>query len=137
MSEENRSEQNNRLVNQYIAAGDPRISEGCVEHLSHSQDPLIRRRIAENPSTPLPILLELLNDEHSEVRLGVSFNPLVQRPILDELVHDSSVDVRYGLAENPTLPLDLIQELIEDENPYVAQRARRTYNRLASISWAA
>ncbi|CAN5464325.1 hypothetical protein BH11CYA1_BH11CYA1_01030 [soil metagenome] len=131
------SENSHNLVNQYIAAGDPRISEGCVEKLSHSQDPLIRRRIAENPSTPLPILFALLNDEHSEVRLGVSFNPLVQRPFLDELVHDRNVDVRYGLAENPTLPLDLIEELIKDENPYVAQRAKNTYNRLASISWAA
>ena len=131
------SEDRKQLVNQYIAAGDPRISEGCVEKLSQSQDPLIRRRIAENPSTPLPILFELLTDEHSEVRLGISFNPLVQRPFLDELVHDRSVDVRYGLAENPTLPLDLIQALAQDENPYVAQRARTTYNRLASISWAA
>jgi len=125
------------LVNQYIAAGDPRISEGCVEKLSQSDDPLIRRRIAENPSTPIQILFRLLNDEHSEVRLGVSFNPIVQRPFLDELVEDKNADVRYGLAENATLPMDLIQKLANDENPYVAQRATKTANRLKSISWAA
>jgi hypothetical protein len=131
------SEERKSLVNQYIAAGDPRISEGCVEKLAHSADPLVRRRIAENPSTPLAILLELLNDDNDDVRLGVSFNPLVQRPLLDELIHDNSADVRYGLAENPTLPLDLIDVLAHDENPYVAQRAKKTFNRLRSISWAA
>ncbi len=131
------SNQDYSLHNQYIAAGDPRISENCVEKLASSNDPLIRRRIAENPSTPIQILFKLLNDEHSDVRLGVSFNPVVQRPLLDELVADSDADVRYGLAENASLPMDLIQKLANDENPYVAQRAKKTANRLKSISWAA
>ncbi len=125
------------LRNQYIAAGDPRISELCVEKLASSNDPLIRRRIAENPSPPIQILFKLLNDEHSDERLGVSFNPIGQRPFLDELVADNDGDVRYGLAENAALPMNLIQKLANDENPYVAQRARKTVNRLKSISWAA
>jgi hypothetical protein len=115
-----------KTVNEYIAAGDLRISQPCVQKLARSRSYEVRRRLAENASTPYEVLVDLLHDSHGDVRLGLSFNPIVQRPFLEELVRDDDVDVRFGLAENTTLPVDLLEVLSRDDNPYVSSRAKQT-----------
>ncbi|MBZ0187013.1 MAG: hypothetical protein K8F91_12270, partial [Candidatus Obscuribacterales bacterium] len=50
--------------------------------------------------------------------------------VLSVLARDEDVDIRFSVAENHNSPPDLLVLLMEDENPYVADRAARTYKRI-------
>lgn len=88
--------------------------------------PGIRRRTAENPRTPVEILLNLSQDEHCDVRLAVAENPNTPEEVLSLLAEDEDADVRYGVAENPHMPEAILAKLAEDDNPYVRCRALKT-----------
>jgi hypothetical protein len=91
--------------------------------------------VAENRSTPLSILVTLLNDPDSNVRIGLSFNPSLPTMFLTQLAVDENPDVRLLLAENSRLPQFVLEILSRDENPYVSRRAFQTLERLAKSSY--
>jgi hypothetical protein len=49
---------------------------------------------------------------------------------LNKLAFDENPDVRYEIAEDANTPFELLRMMTEDENPYVAERAKRTLKRL-------
>jgi len=57
-------------------------------------------------------------------------NPNVGEHAFAELAHDEHPDVRYAVAENPRAPRSTLSFLLFDDNPYVADRARQTLERL-------
>jgi hypothetical protein len=46
-----------------------------------------------------------------------------------------AADVCYRLAEDPHMPLKILKVLSDDENPYVADRAKKTTARIL-LEWA-
>ena len=85
-----------------------------------------RRRVAENPRTPITILARLAADEDTDVRIAVSENKVVPAGLLNILAKDEDADVRFALAENCLMPLSILNQLAHDTNPYVSCRASQT-----------
>ena len=82
-------------------------------------------RLAESVRTERTIE-ELARHEHPEVRIAVTENLHTPDRIMLSLAADSHLDVRYAVADNPRSPVEALLLLEENENPYVADRARRT-----------
>lgn len=122
-------------------ASHPEAKPSSLRKLAKHECESIVIRVAENPNTPVDVLEDLAHHEHPEVRVALSENPNATARILMVLVEDEHADVRYGLAENHNTPLAVLSRLCEDENPYVADRAQNTLNRLRNSryktqSWA-
>lgn len=113
-------------LQKYIAAGCELTSTIVLVKLATDRSQKVRRRIAENPRTPITILAMLVSDRSPDVRIGVSDNPATPLGLMLLLSDDSSVDVRYALAENSRSPHQVLCRLTRDENPYVANRAALT-----------
>ncbi|MGE0264749.1 MAG: hypothetical protein AB7V06_18885 [Candidatus Obscuribacterales bacterium] len=90
----------------------------------------IRARVAENLSSPGPLLELLSIDTSSEVRAGVALNRRAPLRTRWRLAMDDSPDVRYQMAESAFMPMDILIWLSTDDNPYVAHRADRTLEQL-------
>lgn len=110
----------------YIIAGSDSVPEESVSSLSKHVNPAVRRRLAENPSTPTEILMLLALDECTEVRAGLAWNTTAHADILKRLCLDPDVNVRLALTENHRLQKELLQLLANDENPYVQHQAKRS-----------
>jgi hypothetical protein len=122
----------NRYLATYILAGNPNTPEKMIFELSQSDDPRVRRRVAENERISGYLLQVLSHDTNGEVRTAVADNPKTPSFVLRKLAMDEDADVRYALAENVQAPLFILNLLSEDENPYVCARAVRTINRRCS-----
>ncbi len=124
---------NNSILfkNEYILAGRASTPESTLKQLAYSTEPEVRARVAENLAAPIDTMHVLLRDNNSDVRLALTQNENIPTSLLVLLAYYSSADVRYGMAENARLPQAILSTLTEDENPYVANRARRTLARLA------
>jgi hypothetical protein len=83
-------------------------------------------RIAENPNVTEETLIDLSCDPEVEVRCSVVENENTPITVIWLLSTDPSEDVRYRQAECLHTPLRIVMRLLSDENPYVAQRARKT-----------
>lgn len=79
----------------------------------------------------------LATDNHSAVRLALLDNPSLPEEIFFLLCEDENADIRYATAEDYRSPFAVLSILITDENPYVAQRAEQTVNRLFQFLAAA
>jgi hypothetical protein len=101
-----------------------------LEQLSNEDDPQLLENVAENPNTPLVTLGYLAGHRDEKVRIAVTHNPMAPRDIVSALTNDLSLDVRFAIASNPLLPIAIIHEVCNDDNPYVAARARRTFDRM-------
>lgn len=112
----------------YIAAGSPYTPELVLARLALEPHWQLRRRVAENPHTPPEILARLARDEHPDVRLSLWDNPAIDEATLEALSQDESADVRLAIASDPRLPEKILRRLVQDENPYVAERAYRSFN---------
>ena len=88
--------------------------------------------IAENLRHAPEALSQLAEDEHVEVRIAVADNVYTAVETLQVLTRDPHADVRYAMAENHNIPTSVLTELTQDDNPYVASRAEKTLNRVAS-----
>jgi hypothetical protein len=110
----------------YLCAGNPACAEEILNYLSHCSSSKLRTRVAENPGTPVFVLLRLGLDPDPRVREAVSENFHAPEALLQSLADDESCDVRYSIAENPSVPLSILNYLCGDNNPYVAFRARKT-----------
>ena len=119
----------------YIRAGKTPTAHEILEALSGHQNARIRRRVAENESTPASILKKLSEDSDPDVRLAAGTNRSAPLEIVLDLVHDPDPSVRHGLAEDPYISVGVLRSLANDENPYVSCRAQKTlagfYDRLA------
>ena len=119
-------------TNEYITAGSPYTSVRQLIELAESTYAKVRRRVAENPNSPLCLLSLLLKDEDPDVRLSIASNPGATFRLIESLAVDHCADVRLALAENHHLPMILLIKLCLDENPYVAHRAQLTVSHLQS-----
>jgi hypothetical protein len=50
---------------------------------------------------------------------------------------DESVDLKYAIAENHNIDVDVLIMLTKDDNPFVAHRAKKTLERIATASLVA
>lgn len=119
----------------YIKAGKTPNAHEILDALSTHESPRIRRRVAENESTPEWILKRLAADNDPEVRLAAGTNRAAPLEIVLSLVRDPDPTVRHGLAEDPYISMGVLTRLAQDENPYISCRAQKTlasfYSRLA------
>jgi hypothetical protein len=88
--------------------------------------------MAVDPATPVVVLERLAVHPNADVRAAVAENENTPLYTVWALAKDADADVRYQLAENHNLPLALLRSMTNDENPYVACRAQKTYDRLQS-----
>jgi hypothetical protein len=115
------------ISSDYLKAGDPLThSDELLRLAAQEPEAAIRRRLAENPSTPLAVLSSLAVDEDVDVRIAVSGNPLTPQWLRSKLSHDDSPTVRVAVAEDPYTPLTILKRLADDENAYVQHQAKRT-----------
>jgi len=112
------------LSDHFLVAGDPAQSPDVLRDVYQNAPPDVRRRLAENPSSPEELLFRLSKDSDPEVRASLAYNKVVPLEILEALAGDEDVNVRLALAEEFELPPYILQKLCEDQNPYV--RDRRT-----------
>ncbi len=111
----------------YLKAGNPDTPAEELERIAATRPTqVIRRRLAENPSTPITLLTELGGDADIDVRIGLGHNPSTPLWLRKKLARDDSATVRFSLAENPHTPVSVLNELEEDEHPHVQHQARRT-----------
>ena len=114
------------ISGRYFAAGDPSQSPETLTDVYKNATPALRRRLAENTSTPEELLILLAYDTDPEVRSRLGGNRSVPLKILEMLCEDKDADVRLSLAEESALPPYLLKKLCEDSNPYVRNRAEAT-----------
>ncbi|MCC6979591.1 MAG: hypothetical protein IT343_14830 [Candidatus Melainabacteria bacterium] len=86
-------------------------------------------KVAETADAP-SILADLANESRTEIRMAVADNVHTPCHVKAALAHDKDLDIRFALAENHSTPLDVLQSLQEDNNPYIANRAKLTLERL-------
>jgi hypothetical protein len=113
-------------------------SEWYMSTADRGNDPILEKtmdgwlqHVAEDANTPRHLLDDLALSEDYNVRMAVADNPNTPVDLLMVLVRDEHLDVRYALAENHNIDTAVHKLLMEDDNPYVADRARRTLNRLS------
>lgn len=114
------------ILGNYVQAGSQSCSPAVLEQLSYSDMERIRRRVAENPKTPIDVLERLSSDPCADVRIAVGTNPSTPGHISYGLAFDQDPNVRLGLAEDISTPVELLDKLAEDENPYISCRASQT-----------
>ena len=71
----------------------------------------VRVSVAENPNTPVDVLMELAKDSDCDVRRSAARNPNTPVDVLTELAKDSDYIVRMNAACNPKL-----KEVLTDKN---------------------
>jgi hypothetical protein len=114
----------------YYVAGDPGTCPNILSYLGLSSFEHLRRRVAENCSTPQVVLEFLARDSSSEVRISLVDNPRVPTHVILHLATDEDADVRFAVAESSNTPIHILQYLLEDPNPFVVNRAQITIDGL-------
>jgi hypothetical protein len=109
------------------AANSTSDTELLRDLLLSSNDREVRLRLAENPASPVDVLVRLAKDPDPEVRAFVACNKSAPKHIVERLARDEHDDVRLFMAGDPHLPLKILQELSVDPNPYVGDCAQKTY----------
>lgn len=123
----------NHCFSEYILAGSESAPESELKRLAHSQAVKVRRRVAENPHTPVLVLEILTRDVNVDVKVAVSENQSTPIRLLYLLAGESCADVRFAMAENTKLPEQVLFILARDENPYVSMMALDTLERKFSV----
>jgi hypothetical protein len=75
---------------------------------------------------------------HQKIEIADHINTSLEAHML--LANDEDADVRYALAENHNISRAVLNKLEGDSNPYVADRATKTLQRISAndletISW--
>ncbi|KYC39379.1 hypothetical protein WA1_32115 [Scytonema hofmannii PCC 7110] len=84
-----------------------------LERLAKDSDAIIRQVVSENPNLPLPILLDLTQDENVNVRLNLA-RRRTRIEILERLARDESDLVREEIARNKNTPVEILTQLAQD-----------------------
>ncbi len=85
-----------------------------LAHGARSEDPQLRRAVADNPSTPEEVLASLALDTDHGVRYTVATNRSTDPEVLSALLKDQAATVRSAAAMNPFTPVEALTRLIED-----------------------
>jgi len=87
-----------------------------LEQLAADNDPDIRAGVAENPSTPLPTLLRMLDREDTtpDIRMRAGRRRDLPEPLIRQLAQDPDTHVRQSIAGNPSTPPDVLEHLAQD-----------------------
>lgn len=115
-----------------MLACNPDTPPPVLEHLAKESSVEVLERVAENAGTPAETLSRLAWDSSPSVRSSVAENANTPVESFWLLAFDDCIDVRYMLAESAHVPEEVLKRLTEDDNPYVALRAQRTVERIAS-----
>ena len=91
-----------------------------------------RKRVAEDPNTPVDELEELSMDSDKDVRSAVAGRGDVPASVLSRLSMDSDKDVRYVVAINPSAPASVLAKLSTDSDDYVRMRVAKRRDAPAS-----
>ena len=75
--------------------------------------------LAQNPNTPIEVLIELSKDKDWYVRSAIAQNPNTPIEVLVELSKDEVFIVRTGVAINTNITLDILIKLSKDQNEIV------------------
>lgn len=110
----------------YVASGGAETPSAVLAVLAVDQDPLIRKRCAENLNCNGEVLAHLSEDTEESVRAAVARNKHTPLFVLRKLTTDKSAVVRFGIAANPEMPDAILLSLFMDPDPYVAERASKT-----------
>jgi len=86
--------------------------------------------IASHAATSVSVLHRLSKHKDVKVRIAVADNENTSTDTSMQLAHDDNADLRYALADNHHINRGTLDFLAMDENPFVADRARRTILRL-------
>ncbi|MUG93980.1 hypothetical protein F7734_16905 [Scytonema sp. UIC 10036] len=86
-----------------------------LERLAKDSDAIIRQVVSENPNLPLPILLDLTQDENVYVRLNLA-RRRSRIEILERLARDESDSVRAEVAGNKNTPVEILIQLAQDSS---------------------
>jgi nucleoid-associated protein YgaU len=89
---------------------------------------LVRRCVAENPSTPPKLLARLAQDPDPKVRGNAARNPSAPADLPALRAQDPDPKVHRGVARNRNAPTELIARV-------VAQDAGLDVDILKSVSW--
>jgi hypothetical protein len=119
------------ISHNYIKAGNDNLSAAESFLLAKDDSPHVRRRLAENPLTPMEVLIRLADDADQEVRIAVGCNAATPTHVLEKLANDDSIHVRFGLAGDPNLLPSVLNVLAQDDNPYVMHQALKTLEGIA------
>lgn len=102
-------------------AESPTTSPQILEQLAQIEDlrdgksdSNIRRRVAENPSTPPDTLNALSTDRDFQVLWGVALNPCLSHSVLEKLAQEEDHYVREYVAKNPKLNQSILEKLSRD-----------------------
>lgn len=110
----------------YVASGSAETPAAVLAVLAVDEDPLIRKRCAENLNCNGDVLAHLADDSEAAVRAAVARNKHTPLFVLRKLTSDKSAVVRFGIAANPEMPDAILLSLFMDPDPYVAERASKT-----------
>ena len=118
-----------------LIASNPQTPSAILDELAEAVErgqviPGVLEKIAENPNSDLNLLEKLTNNRSAVVRAAVANNP-GSVPLMWKLACDTNALVRYRVAKNKHFPEHVYQSLALDEEPRVAERARKTLDKLA------
>ncbi len=82
-----------------------------LKTLAKDEDPEVRRAVAERHSTPATVLKMLSTDQDPRVRQAVARQRSTSENTLKTLATDPDQSVRYAIAENPSTPPHTLQFL--------------------------
>ncbi len=114
----------------WLLAINPNTPPPVLDHLTHNSPSSMLERIAEHPRAHSTTLIRLANHEDGQVRAAVTENINTPMKVLWRLSRDTCPDVRLRIAEGYHVPFAILNVLVEDENPFVAERAKKTISRL-------
>jgi hypothetical protein len=102
----------------------PRLPVEWMELLISQEPPLWSQRVAENPSCPPRLLLQLSGHIYDyQVRGAVAKHPHCPAEALRVLSRDPSPFVRYQVIQHPNCPLELLDVMVNDEHPEISAAA--------------
>jgi len=104
----------------------PNCPPELLDSAERAPQALVRRKLAQNPVLPDPMLLRLLDDSQAQVRAAAVRN--LSTPLLAELDADSgdpSRQVRRDQARHQELPLSWINHLSQDTDSWVRRLVAR------------
>ena len=115
------------VVRRYVADNE-NTPIPVLEKLSTDEISSVRSVVAGNPNTPLTVLETLSIHEFSSVRRKVAGNSNTSIPVLEKLSTDEDADVRSEVAGNSNTSIFVLEKLSTDEVAKVKSRVAGNSN---------
>jgi hypothetical protein len=94
------------------------INPDQLVKLAQHTNPIIRREVSKNKSTPLKIIIKLADDPKFFVRREVAYHPEIPPSILINLLEDPEnnyYDLVVDIAGKPTTPAIVLRKLMDNQ----------------------